>query len=73
MVKKYPPGAAERWERIAESMCRSVAEVTHMAAKLKDNCYKIPGHEPEAPAVVEPPKKVWQSLLDFSLAQLVFS
>ncbi|KAL0894248.1 hypothetical protein ABMA27_014258 [Loxostege sticticalis] len=58
LVKKYPPGAAERWERIAESMCRSVAEVTHMAAKLKDNCYKIPGHEPEAPAVVEPPKKV---------------
>ncbi|XP_075969963.1 uncharacterized protein F54F2.9 [Anticarsia gemmatalis] len=58
LVKKYPGGTAERWERIAETMCRSVPEVTHMAAKLKENCYKIPGQEPEQPVVVEPPKKV---------------
>lgn len=58
LVKKYPGGSAERWERIADAMCRSVPEVTHMAAKLKENCYKIPGQEPEQPAVVEPPKKV---------------
>nr|XP_021180968.2 dnaJ homolog subfamily C member 1 [Helicoverpa armigera] len=58
LVKKYPGGSPERWERIAEAMCRSVPEVTHMAAKLKDNCYKIPGQEPEQPVVVEPPKKV---------------
>ncbi|XP_049867507.1 dnaJ homolog subfamily C member 1 [Pectinophora gossypiella] len=57
LVKKYPGGSGERWERIAESMCRSVAEVTHMAAKMKENCYKLPGQEPEAP-VLEPPKKV---------------
>lgn len=29
-----------------------------MAAKLKENCYKVPGQEPEAPVVVEQPKKV---------------
>lgn len=58
LVKKYPGGSAERWERIAECMCRSVPEVTHMAAKLKENCYKIPGQEPEQPQAVEPPKKV---------------
>ncbi|CAH0604967.1 unnamed protein product [Chrysodeixis includens] len=58
LVKKYPGGAPERWERIAQAMSRSVPEVTHMAAKLKENCYKIPGQEPEQPVVVEPPKKV---------------
>ncbi|KAM3961296.1 uncharacterized protein F54F2.9 [Aphomia sociella] len=58
LVKKYPGGSAERWERIAEAMCRSVSEVTHMAAKLKDNCYKIPGQENAEPAIVEPVKKV---------------
>lgn len=26
-------------------MCRNVSEVTHMAAKLKENCYRVPGHE----------------------------
>ncbi|XP_028174447.1 dnaJ homolog subfamily C member 1-like [Ostrinia furnacalis] len=39
-------------------MCRSVPEVTHMAAKLKENCYKVPGQEASEPAPVEPPKKV---------------
>ncbi|XP_052757478.1 uncharacterized protein F54F2.9 [Galleria mellonella] len=58
LVKKYPGGTADRWERIAEAMCRSVPEVTHMAAKLKDNCYKIPGQESMEPTVVEPVKKV---------------
>ncbi|OWR52243.1 dnaJ protein subfamily C member 1 [Danaus plexippus plexippus] len=57
LIKKYPPGASERWERIAEAMGRSVPEVTHMAAKVKENCYKIPGQE-TAEEVPEPPKKV---------------
>ncbi|VVD02634.1 unnamed protein product [Leptidea sinapis] len=57
LVKKYPPGAAERWERIASSMSRSVGEVVHMAAKLKENCYKLPGQEQTEPEP-EPPKKV---------------
>ncbi|KAL4707452.1 hypothetical protein ACJJTC_008637, partial [Scirpophaga incertulas] len=56
LVKKYPSGSAERWERIAEAMNRPVGEVTHMAAKLKDNCYRLP--QQEEPPVVEPPKKV---------------
>lgn len=62
LVKKYPGGSAERWERIAETMGRSVPEVTHMAAKLKENCYKIPGQEAAEPVVQEPPKKVSQIL-----------
>nr|AON96580.1 DnaJ-like protein subfamily C member 1 [Bicyclus anynana] len=58
LVKKHPPGAGERWERIADAMCRSVPEVTHMAAKLKENCYKIPGQEAVEETPPEPPKKV---------------
>ncbi|CAH2073183.1 unnamed protein product, partial [Iphiclides podalirius] len=58
LVKKYPGGSAERWERIAEAMGRSVAEVTHVAARLKDNCYKIPGQEAPEETAPEPPKKV---------------
>lgn len=45
LVKKYPGGTSGRWEKIAETMGRNVAEVTHMAAKLKENCYRVPGHE----------------------------
>ncbi|KPJ19089.1 DnaJ-like subfamily C member 1 [Papilio machaon] len=58
LVKKYPGGTPERWERIAAAMGRGVPEVTHVAARLKDNCYKIPGQEPPEEAVIEPPKKV---------------
>lgn len=58
LVKKHPGGTAERWERIAEAMGRSVPEVTHMAAKLKDNCYKVPGQEEPEHALAEAPKKV---------------
>ena len=43
LVKKYPSGAGSRWATIAESMNRSVQEVTFMAAKMKENGYRIPG------------------------------
>lgn len=43
LVKKYPGGAGSRWETIAEAMNRSVQEVTFMAAKMKENGYRIPG------------------------------
>lgn len=43
LVKRYPGGSTDRWERIAEWMGRSVGEVTYMAAKLKENCYRVPG------------------------------
>ncbi|XP_045491741.1 uncharacterized protein F54F2.9 [Colias croceus] len=56
LVKRYPAGTARRWESVAEKLQRPVAEVTHMAAKLKENCYKIPGQEAEP--VPEVPKKV---------------
>lgn len=43
LVKKYPGGTASRWEVIGEQMHRTVTEITFMAAKLKENGYKIPG------------------------------
>lgn len=43
LVKKYPGGTTNRWETIAEMMNRSVYDVTHMAAKLKETAYKVPG------------------------------
>uniref|UniRef100_A0A336MK67 CSON000418 protein n=1 Tax=Culicoides sonorensis TaxID=179676 RepID=A0A336MK67_CULSO len=49
LVKKYPGGTANRWEVIADMMNRSVYDVTHMAAKLKETAYKVPG-QPESPA-----------------------
>lgn len=35
LIKKYPPGTGARWEKIAEAMARTVAEVTHMAKKVR--------------------------------------
>lgn len=49
LVKKYPGGTTNRWEVIAEMMNRSVYDVTHMAAKLKETAYKVPG-QAESPA-----------------------
>lgn len=47
LVKKYPGGTPDRWERIAECLGRSVSEVTYMANKMKNNAYKLPSHEEE--------------------------
>ncbi|KAJ6638366.1 DnaJ like subfamily C member 1 [Pseudolycoriella hygida] len=44
LVKKYPGGTPARWEVIAEMMNRSVQEITFMAAKMKENGYRVPGH-----------------------------
>ncbi|KAI8122676.1 hypothetical protein FF38_01084 [Lucilia cuprina] len=43
LVKKYPAGLSNRWVSIAETMNRSVQEVTFMAAKMKENGFRIPG------------------------------
>lgn len=43
LVKKYPGGTTDRWEIIAEMMGRAVSEVTHMAAKMKETAFKVPG------------------------------
>lgn len=66
LVKKYPSGSASRWDVIAESLNRSVQEVTFMAAKMKENAYRIPGQtDSVAEAIVqETAKKV--SFLIFS-------
>lgn len=40
LMKKYPVGTTERWEKISEALNRSVTEVTHFARKLKDNAYR---------------------------------
>jgi DnaJ family protein C protein 1 len=34
LVKKFPGGTTNRWEKIAEMMNRTVNEVTHMAKKV---------------------------------------
>lgn len=56
LVKKYPGGTPERWDRIAESMNRTVTEVTHMAKKIKDEGLK-PGEAAEESPIEERPKK----------------
>ncbi|KAK9873592.1 hypothetical protein WA026_023149 [Henosepilachna vigintioctopunctata] len=50
LVKKYPGGSSNRWEIIAESLGRSIPEVTYMAAKVKENGYRLPDDE----KVIEP-------------------
>lgn len=47
LVKKYPQGTPNRWERIAEQMTRSVGEITFMANKIKEDGYKVPGQGEE--------------------------
>lgn len=47
LVKKYPGGTQGRWETIAEVMGRSVPEVTYMANKMKENCFKLPNEQEE--------------------------
>lgn len=57
LVKKHPAGEPERWVKIAEAMNRTVAEVTHMANKIKDNDFRLPAENEEE--IPEPePKKV---------------
>jgi len=56
LVKKYPGGTSDRWEKIADAMSRTVAEVTHMAKKVKDEGLK-PG-QPAEEVTEEQPKKV---------------
>ena len=46
LVKKYPSGTPERWDKIADTMNRTVVEVTHMAKKVKDEGLK-PGASAE--------------------------
>lgn len=43
LVKKYPAGLSNRWVVISETMNRTVQEVTFMAAKMKENGYRLPG------------------------------
>ncbi|XP_061401696.1 uncharacterized protein F54F2.9 [Musca vetustissima] len=43
LVKKYPAGMSNRWVVISEAMNRTVQEVTFMAAKMKENGYRLPG------------------------------
>ncbi|OAD52332.1 DnaJ like protein subfamily C member 1 [Eufriesea mexicana] len=57
LVKKYPSGTSERWDKIADAMNRTVTEVTHMAKKIKDEGLK-PGAVTEETIVEERPKKM---------------
>ncbi len=42
LMKKYPAGTPERWERIADIMERLPWEVTKMAKRVKDVAYQVP-------------------------------
>ena len=42
LIKKYPAGSLDRWEKIADVLERTPKEVTKMAYKIKDNAYIIP-------------------------------
>lgn len=57
-VKKYPGGTPERWEKIASVMNRTVAEVTHMAKKVKDEGLKPVESIEEEVVAEEKPKKI---------------
>ena len=41
LMKKYPAGTPERWERIAEVMERLPWEITKMAKRVKDVAYQV--------------------------------
>lgn len=58
LVKKYPGGTPDRWEKIAESMCRTVNEVTHMAKKVKDEGLKPVSQSNDDIIIDEQPKKI---------------
>ncbi|XP_034950540.1 dnaJ homolog subfamily C member 1 [Chelonus insularis] len=57
LVKKYPGGTPERWEKISDAMNRSISEVTHMAKKIKDEGIK-PGQQSDEIPINTQPKKV---------------
>ncbi|XP_046736430.1 dnaJ homolog subfamily C member 1 isoform X1 [Diprion similis] len=57
LVKKYPGGTTDRWEKIADSMNRTVTEVTHMAKKVKDEGLK-PNQGVEETNLEDLPKKI---------------
>ena len=42
LIKKYPAGSVDRWEKIADVLERTPKEVTKMAYKIEDNAYIIP-------------------------------
>ncbi|KAG8244057.1 DnaJ sub C member 1 [Homalodisca vitripennis] len=69
LVKKYPVGTTERWDKIGEAMNRPPSEVAHMAHKLKDDVLRNMGQrgekegdgsgdEEDNERMVEEPKKV---------------
>ncbi|XP_043266108.1 uncharacterized protein F54F2.9-like [Colletes gigas] len=57
LVKKYPSGTSERWDKIADAMNRTVTDVTYMAKKVKDERLK-PSVATEETVVEERPKKI---------------
>lgn len=56
LTKKYPGGTANRWEIIGEALNRSVYDVTHMAAKLKETAFKPGQMESQAEQIIQEAK-----------------
>ena len=45
LMKKYPAGTPDRWDRIAETLERLPWEVTKMASKVKEVGFQVRIHE----------------------------
>jgi len=58
LMKKFPLGTQERWEKIGDAMRRPPSEVAHMAHKMKDDGFKPLPKQEEENEIVEEPKKV---------------
>ncbi|KAF5301209.1 hypothetical protein FQA39_LY10795 [Lamprigera yunnana] len=57
LINRYPGGTPKRWEVIAETLGRSVSEVTFMANKIKTNNFRIGLEEPKEEEEVRVKKK----------------
>ena len=52
LIKRIPGGSTDRWDRIADSMERTAAEVTAMAGRIKANPGIVPKLQVEGSTAV---------------------
>jgi len=64
LIKKYPAGTPERWEKIADILERLPNEVTKMAKKIKDNAYIIPTAKTQGITGLETTKYVNDNVME---------
>uniref|UniRef100_A0A1Y1KTA4 DnaJ homolog subfamily C member 1 n=1 Tax=Photinus pyralis TaxID=7054 RepID=A0A1Y1KTA4_PHOPY len=57
LINRYPGGTAKRWELIADTLGRTVSEVTYMANKIKDNNFRLSTEEVQVEEEIRVKKK----------------